>query len=58
MINICFRPRWLFTNSTPNEGISILENWAKMGLPFPPKLLATLNEIKEEESGNQAERQK
>ncbi len=29
-----------------NEGISILENWASMGLPFPKKILETLQQIK------------
>lgn len=29
-----------------NEGISILENWASIGLPLPKKILETLEQIK------------
>ena len=29
-----------------NEGISILENWASMGLPLPKKLIETLEQLK------------
>lgn len=31
-----------------NEGISILENWGKMGLPLPKKLMETLEQLKKE----------
>ena len=29
-----------------NEGISILENWGNMGVPFPQKLRETLEQLK------------
>ena len=29
-----------------NEGISILENWGGMGLPLPPKLMESLEQLK------------
>ena len=29
-----------------NEGISILENWGVMGLPLPPKLMESLEQLK------------
>lgn len=32
-----------------NEGISILENWAAMGLPLPKKLFEALEKLKEKE---------
>ncbi len=31
-----------------NEGISILENWGSMGVPFPQKLKDTLDQLKQE----------
>lgn len=34
-----------------NEGISILENWGKIGLPLPPKVLEVLEQIKSENGG-------
>ena len=34
-----------------NEGISILENAAHVGLPIPKKLKAVLEQIKEEDGG-------
>lgn len=30
-----------------NEGISIVENWGKMGLPLPEKLIQVLEQLKE-----------
>ena len=30
-----------------NEGLSIVENWAKMGLPIPKKLVEKLAQLKE-----------
>lgn len=34
-----------------NEGISILENWGKIGLPLPPKVLEVLEQIKSDNGG-------
>jgi len=34
-----------------NEGISIIENWGKMGLPLPDKVLEVLEQIKNENGG-------
>lgn len=36
-----------------NEGISILENWGSMGLPLPQKILDVLEQIKNENGGNE-----
>lgn len=36
-----------------NEGISILENWGKMGLPLPKKIIEVLEQIKSENGGNE-----
>ncbi|SUY47690.1 toxin secretion/phage lysis holin [Clostridium putrefaciens] len=35
-----------------NEGISIIENSAKIGLPIPPKLKSVLQQLNKEEKGN------
>jgi len=35
-----------------NEEISILENTGKMGLPFPEKLKATIQQLKDKENKN------
>ena len=35
-----------------NEGISILENWGKMGLPLPQKIMEVLEQIKHENGGD------
>ena len=32
-----------------NEAISILENWAIIGLPLPKKLVEVFNDLKEDE---------
>ena len=34
-----------------NEGISILENWASMGLPLPKKIFDVLEQVKNEKGG-------
>lgn len=34
-----------------NEGISILENWGKIGLPLPSKVMEVLEQIKHENGG-------
>jgi toxin secretion/phage lysis holin len=36
-----------------NEGISILENTAKIGLPIPEKLKMVLEQLNKEDSGNE-----
>ncbi len=36
-----------------NEGMNIMENWSKMGLPLPHKIFTILNELKEEEDGKE-----
>lgn len=36
-----------------NEGISILENWGKMGLPLPKKIMEVLEQIKNENGGKE-----
>ena len=41
-----------------NEGIMVMENWSKMGLPLPHKIFAILNELKEEEDGSKTGGQK
>lgn len=38
-----------------NEGVSIIENAAKMNLPVPDKLVDTLEQLKESENGNNKE---
>lgn len=48
---------WVFRTVTvyffvANEGISILENVSKTGLPLPEKLLGALSQLKNEERGN------
>lgn len=41
-----------------NEGISILENWGKMGLPLPKKVYEVLEQIKNEKGGKEHERKR
>lgn len=36
-----------------NEGISVLENAAALGLPVPEKLASVLRQLKEEDNGNE-----
>ena len=36
-----------------NEGISVLENAAALGLPIPEKLASVLRQLKEEDDGNE-----
>ena len=40
-----------------NEGISLMENWGKLGLPLPEKLKEILQQLKEgkEEGGTKSE---
>ena len=42
-----------------HEGLVILKNWCKMGLPLPKKIYSTLEGLlgEEEENGNTIERQ-
>ncbi len=35
-----------------NEGISIIENWGAMGLPLPKKITEVLEQIRNENGGN------
>lgn len=35
-----------------NEGISILENTSRLGVPYPPKLKVVLEQLKENEEGD------
>ncbi len=35
-----------------NEGISVLENWGDMGVPFPQKLRDTLEQLKQNGDSN------
>lgn len=39
-----------------NEGISILENWGGMGLPLPPKLIETLEQLKNDNNPEKEEK--
>ena len=45
---ICTAVIWFFLG---NEGLSIVENAAKMGLPVPEKLKAALEQLKKEKKG-------
>lgn len=35
-----------------NEGISVLENWGKMGLPLPAKLSSVLKQLRNDNEGD------
>ncbi len=41
-----------------SDALIILKLWAKMGIPLPHKIFGVLNELKEEEDGNQTPSEK
>lgn len=60
LLDRLFGSEWTFRTATcyfyiGNEGISILENMGKCGIPLPDKLMDKLVQLKDEEGGNMNE---